>query len=98
MYICLWEFMVTEGSERDFERIYASDGAWTELFRKSPDYINTDLYHDTADTRRYLTIDRWKSKSAFDELKSLWHDEYLTLDGRCSCLIDSERLIGEIES
>jgi hypothetical protein len=68
MYTCVWEFMVTEGTERDFERIYASDGAWTELFKKSPD------------------------------LKRLWHDDYLTLDGRCSCLIDAERLIGEIES
>jgi heme-degrading monooxygenase HmoA len=98
MYTCVWEFMVSEGAERAFERIYASDGAWTELFRKSPGYISTGLYHDTADARRYLTIDRWQSKSAFDDLRQLRHDEYLTLDGRCSCLIDSERLIGEIDS
>jgi heme-degrading monooxygenase HmoA len=98
MFICVWEFMVTEGAERDFERIYGMDGAWMELFRQSPDYISTELFHDTADTRRYLTIDRWKSKSAFDDLKRRWRDQYLTLDGRCNCLIDSERLIGEIES
>lgn len=98
MFVCIWEFRVTAGSERDFERIYAPDGDWAQLFRLSPDYAGTDLYHDVADVRRYLTMDRWRSRAAFDALKNDRRDEYLTLDGRCTCLIDSERLIGEIES
>jgi len=98
MFVCIWEFRVTAGSERDFERIYASDGDWARLFRRSPDYVGTDLYHDIADSRRYLTMDRWRSRTAFDALKNQWRDEYLTLDGRCTCLTDSERLVGEIES
>jgi len=98
MFICIWEFRVISGCERDFERIYAPDGDWAKLFRMSPNYAGTDLYHDVTDARRYLTIDRWSSRAAFAELKSRWRDEYLALDGRCSCLTDAEQLIGEIES
>jgi heme-degrading monooxygenase HmoA len=98
MFVCIWEFRVTAGSEPDFERIYGQHGDWARLFRLSPEYESTELYHDVADARRYLTIDRWQSKAAFHALKNCWRDEYVTLDGRCSCLLDSERLIGEIES
>lgn len=98
MFVCIWEFRVTPGAERDFEHIYAPDGDWARLFRLSPEYAGTDLYHDVADVQRYVTMDRWRSKSAFEALKSDRRGEYLALDGRCSCLIDSERLIGEIES
>ena len=82
MFVCIWEFRVTAGSEGDFERIYAG----------------ADLYQDVVDRRRYLTMDRWRSRTALDALKCHRRDEYLMLDGRCSCLLDAERLIGEIES
>lgn len=98
MFICIWEFRVTSGCERDFERIYAPDGDWAQLFQLSPEYAGTELYRDISDVRRYLTIDLWRSKAAFHALKNRFHDDYVTLDGRCSYLTDSERLIGEIES
>jgi hypothetical protein len=64
-YIYIWEFHVLTRFQDAFERHYGPNGAWAELFRLSPDYIETLLLKDQSHPGRYVTVDRWGSKIAY---------------------------------
>ena len=66
--------------------------------RKRAGYLGTTLCRDVNESDRYLTIDRWESKQAYDELRRLHHEEYQAIDKRCEGLTESEELIGTFES
>ncbi len=98
MYIILWEFQVKADTRAEFESAYASNGTWAELFKKSPNYLGTELLHDENDSSRYLTIDRWVSKGAYEAFRSQWKTDYAQLDEACTELTERESLLGVWES
>ena len=55
------------------------------------------LWRDAEDARRYLTIDRWQSASAQQQMHERFKNEYETLDRACEVLRESERRIGVFE-
>ncbi len=98
MLVVLWMFEARAGAEEDFARAYGADGDWAQLFRRSPGYVQTELIHDTEIARRFVTIDRWTSREAFEEFKVAWRADYESLDARCKQLTRSERLLGHFEA
>ena len=94
MYLIVWEFIAKAGHEEKFAKAYGPTGNWVEFFRNGEGYVRTDFLHDTGVTRRYLTIDYWKSKSAYADFRSQHSRQYEKLDERCSALTESEALIG----
>ena len=94
-FVILWEFCVRSGKGRQFERIYATDGAWAKFFRKGKGYIRTDLVRDLKTPRRYLTLDRWASREAYLRFKKEHRAEYQAIDERCLSLTEDEIKIGE---
>lgn len=97
MFVVLWMFEAKAGAEDDFARVYGPDGDWARLFRRSPGYLETQLVRDAQMAQRFLTIDRWASRRAFEEFKASCQAEYDALDARCEPLTRSERLIGHFE-
>ena len=69
-FATVWEFSVKASRQAEFESHYGPDGSWARLFRQSPGYLGTELWHDRADALRYLTIDRWASVEAWREFRS----------------------------
>lgn len=96
MFLIIWAFTARPGRETEFERIYASDGDWSRLFARSPDYHGSELLRHAAG-QGYLTIDRWSSAAAFDEFKTRWQPEYEALDRFCEGLTEREALVGRFE-
>jgi len=94
MYIIIWEYHVKAEKRSEFEKIYSSSGAWTELFKTDAKYIETEFLHDTDQASRYLTIDRWKSKEAYTNFCVRHEKEYRSLDAQCAELTERESLIG----
>ena len=94
----VWEFRVKAGREAEFERRYGPEGDWAQLFRRSPAYHGTELLHDTADARRYLTVDRWESAKAFEAFKQRTAEAYEKLDRECEALTESEHCLGRVEA
>ena len=94
----VWEFMVGDGREAEFERAYGPDGDWAQLFRQSKDYLGTDLLRDTAKPGRYLTVDRWKSAAAYEYFHRSHEVEYGALDARCEALTARETKLGMFQS
>jgi len=96
VYILVWEFQVKPGRVADFERIYATDGPWVQLFKKHPGYLGTELLQALDDPQRYITLDRWSSSQAYNSFHAKWQDEYKELDERCKDLTARESFLGTL--
>ena len=82
----------------EFEKIYGANGAWADLFHKQKGYIGTELLHDPQDRERYITIDRWNSRRAYESFLSQWKKEYDVLDKRCEEVTMQEFMLGKWET
>lgn len=98
MYVIVWEYRVKAEQRVAFEEIYASNGAWAELFRKEEGYLGTELLRDSNQPQRYITIDRWTSSEDYESFRSKWKCEYARLDAQCEGLTEQETLLGKWES
>ncbi|HWR34659.1 MAG TPA: antibiotic biosynthesis monooxygenase [Clostridia bacterium] len=94
----VWEFQVREGREEEFEVLYSSSGIWARLFANDPAYRGTTLLRDADQTRRYLTIDRWTSRSEFQKFRQRSSSQYEAIDRQCENLTESEQLLGIFEA
>lgn len=93
----VWEFVAPPDQTLEFERCYAPDGPWAELFRRAPGYRGTSLLRDAEQPRRYITIDRWETAAAQQAMRERFAREYEVLDLACEQLTESERRIGVFE-
>jgi len=94
MYFLIWDFLVKENLENEFEKAYGNEGVWTDFFKKGTGYSGTLLIKDLADERKYFTIDRWESKDAYESFKCRNRKEYKKIDNQCEFLTEQEKLIG----
>jgi heme-degrading monooxygenase HmoA len=98
VFVVLWMFEAKAGAEADFMRAYGPEGDWAKLFRRSEGYVGTELARDAEIARRFVTIDRWASRQAFEDFKASAKVDCDALDARCQQLTRSERLIGHFEA
>ena len=94
----VWIFHIKPAKQRIFRRIYGPGGDWTRLFAKDQNYMGTELLRDAANTRCYLTVDRWASRAAYRNFKKQHRKEFVALDKRCEALTVREIKIGEFSS
>ena len=97
-FTIVWEFIVGDGREVEFERAYGPDGDWAKLFRQSKDYLGTELLRDATKPGRYLTVDRWKSPAAYEWFHNSHQTEYGALDAQCEELTARETKLGTFQS
>ena len=98
MHITIWEFLVKKGSEAEFEKAYSKDGVWAQLFKKYKGYIETNLLKDKDRKNTYITIDKWKSKSDFENFKKKSAEEYQIIDKKCENLTEKETHLLSVDS
>jgi heme-degrading monooxygenase HmoA len=94
----VWEFIVKEPALDDFEKAYGPRGDWSRLFARYPGFNGTTLLRDTANPRRYLTIDAWETLAARERMLGEAAEQYAALDARCGAWTQSEAEIGVFES
>jgi heme-degrading monooxygenase HmoA len=94
MYVIIWEYRVKWGKQSEFEAIYSPNGAWAKLFRKDAGYLGTTFLRDNKDPQRYVTIDRWTSKEAYENFLNQRATEYKALDADCEHLTEQEAALG----
>jgi heme-degrading monooxygenase HmoA len=98
MYVIIWEYMVKPEHVAEFEEVYIANGAWAQLFKKSPGYLGTELLHDPTSALRYITIDRWNSSQDYETFLLQWKSEYASLDAQYERLTEHESRWGKWES
>ena len=94
MFIVVWQFEIAEERISAFEAAYGPEGNWAHLFRKSPEYLGTDLLRDVYISGTYLTIDRWASEEAYRSFRKENDAAYEALDRQCDALTSRETRIG----
>lgn len=94
MFVVVWQFEVAEEKIADFEAAYGPDGNWAQLFRKSAEYLGTELLRDAYVAGSYLTIDRWASEEAFRSFRKDNDAAYEELDRACDALTERESRVG----
>ena len=96
-FTAVWEFHVSADKRRVFERAYGPNGDWAKLFRHGEGYIRTELIRDRDVPGRYMTLDFWTSRLAYQKFRRQNLAKYKAIDKRCEALTQSERCIGEFQ-
>ena len=94
VYVKMWEFTAKPGAQVEFENFYGPDGEWVQLFRRSKGFLRTEFFHDRNTENRYVTLDYFSSKAAYDDFRRELRQEYEALDRRCDGLLENETEIG----
>ncbi len=92
MIVIIWTFRVPLASREAFIAAYGPDGDWAKLFRRSPEYLGTELLDNGGGY--FATLDRWRTQEAFDAFKKQYADDYSALDDVSAGLTGDEKLIG----
>ena len=94
MYTYIWQYYVKYEFIEEFEKIYGAAGAWVQLFKAADGYNGTELLRDYGNERRYVTIDSWISKSAYQAFRKRFSVEFAELDQICESLTEDEIFLG----
>ena len=86
---------VTPDHVDDFVAAYAAEGDWAQLFRQGRGYLGTELFRDTGDDTRFVTIDRWTDEAAWRAFLEERGETYAGLDARLVHLAASQRSLLE---
>ncbi len=97
MYTYIWEYYVKDDFIEEFEKIYGAAGAWVQLFKGADGYNSTELLHDRDNERRYVTIDSWISRSAYETFRKQFAAEFEELDKICNLLTEDEVFMGSFD-
>ena len=97
MYCYIWEYDVKPEHQAIFETLYGPDGAWIELFKIDPNYIRTELFRDRSNPRRYVTVDRWRSKEAFSSFREKNLEKFDAIDNEGELYTLNEVNLGEFD-
>jgi heme-degrading monooxygenase HmoA len=81
-----------------FERVYGAEGAWSEFFRRGRGYVGTELLRDVEQPGRYVVIDRWESRDAYNDFVESHRDEYMRRVDETVFLYDQELRFGTFEN
>lgn len=97
MFVIVWAFRPNPAREAEFVEAYGPAGAWVTLFRTDPRYLGSELLRPADGSGRYLTVDRWRTRAAFEAFRAARRDEYDALDRACEALTASEERLGEYD-
>jgi heme-degrading monooxygenase HmoA len=81
-----------------FERVYGPEGDWAQFFRGGRGYVGTELLRDVEQPGRFLVIDRWESREAYNAFVEANRVEYMRRVDETAFLYVQELRTGTFES
>jgi len=93
-YVYVWRYVVPAANRAAFERVYGATGAWVELLGRAGGYRATQLLAEAEHEGRYMTIDEWDSREAFELFRAEHAEAFDALDARCAELTSQEEPLG----
>ncbi len=96
-FLIVWEFQVRPAMAGRFEEVYGPKGDWARFFQRDKGYLGTDLNRDLKNPHRYLTLDFWTSREAYQAFRQQNLTEYEAIDERCEVLTERELEVGKFE-
>ena len=90
MHVVVWRF--TTGDPSAFQEYYGPEGTWAQFFRRSGEYLRTDLLQSSDG---YLTLDWWTSLDAYNIFREQYAEEYAQVDAASAAVTTFEEKLGE---
>jgi heme-degrading monooxygenase HmoA len=78
-----------------FAAVYGPDGDWARFFAAGEGYLGTELLRADG---RYLLIDRWSTRAAYEAFLAAHADEYARRNEAAKRLWADERDLGRFQS
>jgi hypothetical protein len=94
MYVVIWEFFCKPDHIDKLIQANGINGDWCRVFASSPEYIGTEVLCDSQNRAHVVTIDRWKSKAAYENFLDQAQKEYEKIDRDLANLTETENCIG----
>ncbi len=94
----VWAYEVKDEFIGRFKEAYGPNGKWAKLYGHCSGYLKTVLLQDLDNPNRFITIDYWKSYSAFTTMKEIVTPEYEYLEEQCRPYMTSEDHLGMYET
>jgi heme-degrading monooxygenase HmoA len=82
----------------EFEQVYGPEGDWARFFRAGDGYVGTELLRDVEAAGRYLVVDRWDSREAYNAFVEANRDEYMRRVDETAYLYEQELRLGTFEN
>jgi heme-degrading monooxygenase HmoA len=82
----------------EFERVYGAEGDWAHFFMQGVGYVGTEVLRDVEQPGRYLVIDRWDTRDAYNAFVELHREEYMRRVDETAYLYDQELRFGTFEN
>ena len=82
----------------EFEQVYGPEGSWSEFFRRGAGYVGTELLRDVEVPGRYLVLDRWESREAYQAFVEANREEYMRRVDESAFHHDQELRLGTFEN
>jgi heme-degrading monooxygenase HmoA len=82
----------------EFEKAYGPDGEWAQFFHSGAGYVGTELLRDVEVPGRYLVLDRWESREAYNTFVEAHGDEYMRRVDETVGLYEQELRFGTFEN
>ena len=93
-HVRIWRFEPAPGREHEFAAAYAGDGPWARLFGQADGFVGTTLLAPDQPGGPWLTLDRWRSRAAFERFQAEHGDAYRALDVELEPLTVEELFVG----
>jgi heme-degrading monooxygenase HmoA len=95
VFIRIWEYDVSEESVDRFIAAYGPLGDWARLFARGDGFVRTELFRSTQTATRFVTLDVWSSKEAWQVFLHRWSAPYAELDTTLQSLAAGGILLAE---
>jgi hypothetical protein len=85
-----------DGRQRNLEAVFEPGGIWTELLKRAPGYLATEVECESASEGRYRVRDFWTAHRWFEIFREKHADDYerlkqwLSMEG----VVERERFLG----
>ncbi|HST17103.1 MAG TPA: antibiotic biosynthesis monooxygenase [Gaiellaceae bacterium] len=82
----------------EFEEVYGANGPWAAFFERGAGYVGTELLRDLEQAGRYVVVDRWESREAYNHFVEDNRDEYMRRVDETAYLYRQELRLGTFEN
>jgi quinol monooxygenase YgiN len=90
----VWQFDVRPGAGEDFEKMYGSDGAWTELSRRSRSFLGSSFLRDIGSETRYLLVEYWGEMMVYERHLADFQKQLDALQEQRAVLVERMEAVG----
>ena len=93
-FAAVFLYEVDNARRAAFEAVYGPEGDWARFFATAEGYSGTELLRSGD---RYLLIDRWSSRAAYEAFLAEHADEYSRRNEEVRTLWGHEEVVGRFE-